>query len=259
VKAVCDGNIEEMTTQEACGKVPILTLMHLARAKGWKAQLLDYRNSGDTAGDKSAVVGYSAIAFYEPEPQSLDATQRKFLLDLARRTLARVAANSDSPAPDVNTKEPPPQLSAAKGCFVTLTENGALRGCIGYILPQTALYQAVADNARNAATRDPRFQPVRPDEVGKIKIEISVLTEPQPLPFNSPQDLLNKLRPGEDGVVLRIGQRSATFLPQVWDQLPDKTEFLNALAEKAGCAPGDWRGANVTVSIYHAEAFAESE
>jgi AmmeMemoRadiSam system protein A len=142
---------------------------------------------------------------------------------------------------------------------VTLTENGELRGCIGHILPQEALYQAVVDNARNAATRDPRFQPVRANELNKIKIEISVLTEPQALNFNSPVDLLNKLEPGEDGVVLRIGPSGATFLPQVWEQLPDKVEFLNHLAQKAGCAPDDWRGSNVSVSIYHVEAFAESE
>ena len=77
-------------------------------------------------------------------------------------------------------KDVPPKLAGTKACFVTLTENGELRGCIGHILPQEALYQAVVDNARNAATRDPRFQPVRPDEVNKIKIEISVLTEPHP-------------------------------------------------------------------------------
>ena len=84
------------------------------------------------------------------------------------------------------------------------------------------LHQAVAENARNAALRDPRFLPVKPDEVDKIKIEISVLTEPQPLAFSSPEDLLNKLHPNEDGVLLHIGPRTATFLPQVWAQIPDK-------------------------------------
>ena len=98
VQAICDLNIDEMKTQEACGKVPILTLMYLAREKGWKAQLLDYRNSGDTSGDKShGVVGYSAIAFYEPAPENYAAPERKFLLDLARTTLERVATNGSLP------------------------------------------------------------------------------------------------------------------------------------------------------------------
>ena len=79
------------------------------------------------------------------------------------------------------------------------------------------------------------------------------------LVFSSPEDLLNKLEPGEDGVVLQIGSRQASYLPQVWEQLPDKVQFLNNLAEKAGCAPDDWRGRNVRVSIYHAEAFQEPE
>jgi AmmeMemoRadiSam system protein A len=126
-------------------------------------------------------------------------------------------------------------------------------------LPQEPLYQAVVDNARNAATRDPRFLPVQSDEVSKIKIEISVLTEPQPLRFTSPEDLLNKLQPYEDGVLLQIGSHGATFLPQVWAQIPDKVEFLNQLSRKAGCAPSAWRGKETTVSIYHVESFEESE
>jgi AmmeMemoRadiSam system protein A len=150
-------------------------------------------------------------------------------------------------------------LSETKACFVTLTENGELRGCIGHISPQESLCQAVVDNARNAAIRDPRFLPVQPGEADKIKIEISVLTEPKPLQFSSPEDLLAKLQPGKDGVVLKIGGRGATFLPQVWEQLPDKVEFLNRLSEKAGCATGDWRKPGTSVLIYHVEAFKESE
>jgi AmmeMemoRadiSam system protein A len=260
VKAMCNLDIAAMETQEACGKLPILALLHLAQEKGWKAQLLDYRNSGDTSGDKShGVVGYSAIAFYAPAPENYAAPERKLLLNLARRTLTCVVTNPDLSGFEVNARGMPPQLSETKACFVTLTENGELRGCIGHISPQEPLYQAVVDNARNAAIRDPRFLPVQPGETGKIKIEISVLTEPKPLPFTSPEDLLAKLQPGKDGVVLKLDGRGATFLPQVWEQLPDKVEFLNHLSEKAGCAPGDWRGKDVSVSIYHVEAFKESE
>jgi hypothetical protein len=257
VKAVCDLDIDQMKTQEACGKLPILTLMHLARLKGWKARLLDYRNSGDVTSEKDRVVGYSAIAFYAPAPESFAAPERKFLLNLARQTLIRVATNGS--LPEVNARDVSPKLSETKACFVTLTERGSLRGCIGHILPQEPLYQAVLDNAQNAAQRDPRFRPVQPNEVDNIRIEVSVLTEPQPLGFTSPEDLLKKLQPYEDGVLLKIGSRGATFLPQVWEQIPDKTEFLNRLSEKAGCEPSAWRGKETTVSIYHVEAFEESE
>ena len=259
VKAICDLDFNAMKSEEACGRLPILTLIYLARLKGWKAQLLDYRNSGDTAGDKSAVVGYSAIAFYEPAPEHYAEPERKYLLDLARRTVTCAATNPGLSGFTVNAKDVPPKLVATRACFVTLTEGVELRGCIGHILPQEPLYQAVVDNARNAATRDPRFLPVQPGEAGKIRIEISVLTEPQALNFSSPDDLLNKLRPEEDGVLLQIGSRGATFLPQVWEQLPDKVDFLNHLAQKAGCAPDDWRGRNVNVSTYHVEAFKEMD
>jgi AmmeMemoRadiSam system protein B/AmmeMemoRadiSam system protein A len=257
IKAICTLDIEQMKKQEACGKLPILTLMHLARQKGWKTQMLDYRNSGDVTLDKGSVVGYSAVAFYEPAPESYSAPERKLLLDLARKSLA--IASTNGPLPDVATNGLSPKLTETKGCFVTLTKGGSLRGCIGHILPQEPLYLAVMDNARNAAVRDWRFTPVQPDEVDKINIEISVLTVPQPLQFTSPEDLLNKLLPHEDGVVLKIGSRGATFLPQVWEQIPDKVEFLNQLSEKAGCQPSDWRGKDTSVSIYHVESFKETE
>ena len=259
IKAIIRLDIDEMKDQEACGKLPILTLMHLARQKGWKAQLLDYRNSGDVSPEKDRVVGYTAIAFYAPAPEQIAAPERKFLLDLARAALVCVATNPDSAGPEISARDVPRNLRETSACFVTLTEHGSLRGCIGQLQPQEPLFRTVLRNARNAATRDPRFPPVKPDEVDQIKIEISVLTEPQPLPFTSPEDLLDRLQAHVDGVLLRIGPRSATFLPQVWAQIPDKVEFLNRLSQKAGCEPSAWRGKETSVSIYHVEAFEEPE
>ena len=255
VNAICSLDIDQMKKQEACGEGPILTLLHLARLKGWKAQRLDYRNSGDTGGDKSRVVGYAAVAFHAPGPERYDATARRQLLELARQTLRDVVRTGAGSEPAA--KEPPPPLAEKRGCFVTLTKRGALRGCIGHILPQESLWQAVVDNTRNAALRDPRFPPVQPDELPDIRIEISVLTVPEPLKFDGPEDLLCKLQPYEDGVVLKIGERSSTFLPQVWAQIPNRTDFLNQLAVKAGCPPSAWRQKEATVAIYHAECFGE--
>ncbi len=255
VKAICDLDVDSISPEQACGRMPILTLLHLARQKGWKAQLLDYRNSGDVTGDKDRVVGYTAVAFYAPASENLSAAERQFLLDLARKTLTSVAAGGS--LPEVAAKDVPPKLTEKKACFVTLTKSGALRGCIGHLVAMEPLYQAVAENARNAALRDPRFPPVGSDELGEVKIEISVLTDPQPLSFNSPDDLLSKLHPNEDGVLLQIGPRTATFLPQVWAQIPDKVDFLGHLSQKAGCEPSAWRGKDVSVSIYHVECFEE--
>ena len=175
-----------------------------------------------------------------PRRQSLAAPERKFLLELARKSLKSAAAGAS--LPEGAAKDVPPKLAEKKACFVTLTKGGTLRGCIGHLTAIEPLHQAVIENARNAALRDPRFPAVKPDEVDKIKIEISVLTEPQPLPFSSPDDLLSKLHPNEDGVLLHIGPRTSTFLPQVWAQIPDKVQFLNHLAQKAGCEPSEWRG-----------------
>lgn len=255
IGAICRLDAEEMKTREACGKLPILTLLHLARQKGWKAALLDYRNSGDATPARDRVVGYAAIAFSEPAPEQVAVPEQKVLLNLARATLERAATNGN--LPDIAAQALSPTLTQTNACFVTLTENGMLRGCIGHIQPQESLYRAVMHNARNAATRDPRFPPVQPDEVEKIKIEVSVLSRPRPVPFGSPEELLDRLQPHEDGVVLQIGGRAATFLPQVWEQIPDKVEFMNRLSQKAGCEPSAWKGKGTAVSVYHVQAFGE--
>lgn len=272
VEAICRLDPNAVGDGDACGHTPIRTLLYVARQRGWQARLLDCRNSGDITGDKSRVVGYAAIAFYAPASVSgtapaarpsaapaalFTAADRRYLLDLARKTVQTAATTGQLPA--VSADGLAPKFTAAKGCFVTLTKRGQLRGCIGYILPQGPLYRAVAENARNAALRDPRFSAVKPGEVDQLEIEISVLTKPLPLFFSSPEDLLRQLQPGVDGVVLQIGDRSATYLPQVWEQIPDKVDFLNNLAEKAGCDSSAWRESGVSVLIYHVESFKESD
>lgn len=263
VQAIGDLDLERMNSQEACGRLPVLALMHLAKLKGWQATLLDCRNSGDTAGDKRRVVGYAAFGFFGPAsppapahaPEFSDA-DRAFLLQLARQTLRSVTSGGGLPAVPAN--EVPAAGREPRGCFVTLTAHRELRGCIGNLAPEESLYRSVMDNARNAALRDTRFPPVTADEVDDLRIEISVLTEPKPVKFQSPDDLLAQLHPHQDGVVLKIGSRRATFLPQVWEQLPDKADFLNHLASKAGCAAEAWRGSDVSVAAYRVEAFTEA-
>lgn len=257
VDAICRLDIESMAGQEACGKDPILCVMHIARQKGWTAQMLDYRNSGDTAGDKSGVVGYSAIAFTAPSETKYSKEERKALLDLARKSLTEVVTHGR--LPDAKAADFTPRCSEEKGCFVTLTKNGVLRGCIGNIMPNGPLWKSVMENARNAAIRDYRFPPVQPDELRQIEIEISVLTVPQPLKFESPDDLVKKLRPHTDGVVLELGLRTATYLPQVWEQISDPIRFLSSLSMKAGAGPDDWRRPGTRVLIYQVEAFKESQ
>lgn len=230
--------------------------MHLAKAQGWQARLLDHRTSGDGSGDRLETTGDEAPA--PPAPRAdYSPGERRALLERARQSLRAAAAHLPRP-----NDPPPPEMAAKfavhKGCFVTLTRpDGELRGCIGHIMPREALWDAVRDNARCAALEDTRFDPVGTGEVGQLLIEVSVLTEPRPLPFKSPEELLAGLRPHIDGVVLRVGGRSSTFLPQVWEQLPKKEEFLGQLAAKAGCPPRSWRQPGASVLVYQVESFTE--
>ncbi|MBN2293877.1 MAG: AmmeMemoRadiSam system protein A [Pirellulales bacterium] len=180
---------------------------------------------------------------------------RDFLLDLARHTISDVVLKRKLPQPD--SAFIPEKLRQRRACFVTLRLDGKLRGCIGSMLPENPLYKAVIHMANRAATHDTRFHPVSADEVDKLHIEISVLSEPKPLEFSSPEDLLDKLQVGIDGVVLKLGLQSATFLPQVWKQLTNKREFLSRLCEKARLAPGEWRNPKLKIETYQVEAFEE--
>lgn len=256
-QAICDLDLEAMKSQEACGRTPILVLMHLAKQLGWKAKLLDYRNSGDTAGNKNGVVGYCAIAFYAPLQTCYTPEERSQMLSLARQALEKSAAHED--VSSLIPERPSEKFTGRKACFVTLTSEGRLRGCVGTIDPKEPLLRAVVESARNAALYDPRFAPIGPNEVDNIEIEISVLTVPERLAYSSPEDLLNKLRPHRDGVVLKMGNRVSTYLPQVWEKLPDKVEFLNSLAQKAGESSSAWRNPGTEVLVYQVESFSEPE
>jgi MEMO1 family protein len=266
VKAICELDTNGIASRSACGAEPVLTLMHLAKIKGWKTRLLEACNSGDTAGNTTSVVGYAAIAFYDPNASDIGLAaasdtygpaERKRLMKLARQTLVQVTKNQPAPKPDAS--QIPKQLLESKACFVTLKKSGELRGCIGGFFPSQPLYQAVLGGTVSAAMKDPRFKPVTPDELDKIEIEISVLTVPKPLKFDSPEDLLAKLRPHVDGVILRKGQRQSTYLPQVWAQMPDKETFLSQLSKKARMDPQEWRKPGLTVLTYQVEAFHEHQ
>ena len=275
-RAICSLRPVWVEHQDPCGSGPIAALIYVARKLGWKAKLIDYRNSGDTTGDTSrGVVGYAAIAFYEPDgsvPEEkapaaaplpdFTPPQREFLLQLARKTVHEAIRVGRPPAsPEWNLDGVPQDYVEARGCFVTLKKHGQLRGCTGSIFPQRPFYQAVMFSAFNAAVNDRRFlqMPIRRDELAEIDVEVSVLTMPRRLEFRSPGELLEKLRPHVDGVVLRVGSQESTYLPQVWEDIPDKEEFLNHLAEKAGLSASGWKSPEARVLVYQVEAFKESE
>ena len=181
--------------------------------------------------------------------------ERAYLLKLARSTIA----SSLSPPCDTadDTTDTFPSLLKKRGCFVTLHKDGGLRGCIGTIEPVDSVLTCVKKNALNAAFNDPRFPSLTLEELNKINIEISILTLPKALDFTDGEDLKNQLRPGIHGVILSQGWRSATFLPQVWEQLPDKSSFLSNLCLKAGLPGHAWQDKKTDVKVYQVEYFSE--
>ncbi|MBN2385879.1 MAG: AmmeMemoRadiSam system protein A [Anaerolineales bacterium] len=181
--------------------------------------------------------------------------EKQTLLQLARQALE--AGVRGQALPPLDLEGLTPALRAEGASFVTLTRGGALRGCIGALEPYQPLAEDVREHARAAALEDYRFPPVQESELAGIEVEVSRLTVPVPLAYRQPGDLLEKLRPGVDGVILRDGVRRATFLPQVWEKIPDPQEFLSNLCSKMGARPDTWRLRLLTVLTYQVEEFHE--
>jgi AmmeMemoRadiSam system protein A len=186
---------------------------------------------------------------------NLTEEEGKYLLFVARKTIQEALFERDAKEPSPSVESP--KYLERRGTFVTLTIDGALRGCIGHIIPQESLIEGVRINAVNAALHDPRFRPLSKNEFPKIRIEVSILTEPEPLSFSDANDLSMKLRAGIDGVIIKKSFRQATFLPQVWEQLPDKSSFLSHLCMKAGLDGDTWKQERIDVYIYQVQAFEE--
>lgn len=185
----------------------------------------------------------------------LTAEERQTLLALARETITRVASGQEPPSVDPGAVSENLQRDGAS--FVTLTKHGQLRGCIGSLEARRPLALDVRENAISAALYDPRFPSLRPQEMTDLHVEVSVLTSPEPLSYDGPDDLVAKLRPGVDGVVIERGFNRATFLPQVWGKLSDPHEFLRHLCLKAYLAPDAYRHPGLDVYTYQVESFEE--
>jgi len=267
--------LDSVAKDELCGAVPVLITIEIAKLKGWKTKLLHYENSGDVLGDKTKVVGYAAIAFHadwdaalqeqeestgaEPgespgkqeeaaDPNLLTPEEQQYLLKLARDTIEEYVRNKKTVQPETDN----PRLKEKKSSFITLEKKGQLRGCIGHIQAVQELYLDVRDNAISAATKDPRFPPLTAEELDSIEIEVSVLTVPEEI-------TADEIQPGKDGIILEAGMYGATYLPQVWEQIPDKEEFLASLCRKAGVPIDCWKKPEAKIKRYRVQAFKESE
>ncbi len=254
---------------EMCGGGPVLAVLKAAKAMGAdKVKILRYGDSGDITGDKSTVVGYVAAAIYKsssptkktdpekqgqiektPEEQStaLSAGDKKMLLEIARRSIESYLAKGTVPDFDVSER-----LKAPGAAFVTLNENGQLRGCIGYTIAVEPLYKTVSDCAVKAAVSDPRFVPVVASEVPKLKLEISVLT---PL---VQVESLDDIQVGRDGLMISLGNNRGLLLPQVaTDYGWNRTQFLEQTCEKAGLPSDAYKNPDAVIHKFQALVFGE--
>lgn len=179
---------------------------------------------------------------------------RETLLEIARDAIRHGLAAGR--APDFDAGDVPEDLRVPGAAFVTLTLDGQLRGCIGSLQAYRPLAADISDNAYNAAFRDPRFPPLKPAELDRLHLHISILTPPEPVEFASEDDLLAQLRPGVDGLIIAAAGRRGTFLPSVWEQLPERHDFLRHLKLKAGLPPDYWSD-DVAVWRYATESIEE--
>lgn len=185
----------------------------------------------------------------------LTETEKRTLLKLARQSIQ--AAVKGERLPILDPASLTPTLLSEGASFVTLTKQGSLRGCIGALEAYQPLVEDVREHAVAAALEDYRFPNVRESELEQLEIEISRLTVPVKLDYTDSNDLLAKLHPGMDGVILRDGRQRATFLPQVWEKIPDPGEFLANLCYKMGAAPDTWKNKHLDVLVYTVEEFHE--
>jgi hypothetical protein len=247
----------ESRTWEACGGAPIVAAMIYAERMGAnKTQVLRYANSGDTSGDHSRVVGYSADLFVkapgsagEEVPFSLTDQEKSELLALARKSTEYAVQTNKAYDPPISTSE---TLNREYGAFVTLTEAGMLRGCIGYTSPIKPLYITVRDTAGYAALRDPRFRPVAVSELSQLEYEISVLS-----PLRRVTDI-EQIQVGRDGLLMKNGDSEGLLLPQVpVEQKWNRQTFLEQTCAKAGMRSNCWKDENTDIFKFTAVVFGE--
>ena len=244
---------------QACGATPLAGALLAARAHGLVPRLLDLRNSGDTAGDRSRVVGYCALAFEtradalradKPQATEHDTTLGAALISRARNAIADALGLPSTAEPGHAA------LHAPGATFVTLRHRGDLRGCVGTLSAVRPLADDVRLHALAAAFRDTRFEPLRFEEFAQLEIEVSLLEPALPMAAGTEAQAHAALRPGVDGVILEWRGCRATFLPQVWEQLPQPREFLGALKRKAGL-PADFWAEDLRLSRYRVRKFAQ--
>ena len=182
-----------------------------------------------------------------------------FLLNLARTEIAKLVNEPWKGYKNIVLAIPSPDVKQIKGTFVTLTVDDNLRGCIGQIIPKESIEKTIKQNAISAAFYDPRFSQMENEEFKLVEVEISILSKPEQLLYNGAQDLLSKIQQNVQGLIIKLGGHSATFLPQVWEDIATKEDFLMHLCVKAALSAEEWKKGKLEVYTYTVEHFNEKE
>jgi AmmeMemoRadiSam system protein B/AmmeMemoRadiSam system protein A len=257
-QAIIEKRINDIPPHQACGSRPLRGALLTASKLGLNGHIVDVRNSGDTAGPKDRVVGYGAYHFGQLDMNDMQYSDdlKIALLQLARRSITYGIEQGKM----LESFEFPHRLIThiPQATFVTLEKQGHLRGCRGSLVAHKILALDVMQNAFFSAFSDPRFSPVEAHELKDIVIKISILSHPQPIHFNSESDLIKQLRPNIDGLWLIDGEHRGTFLPSVWESIPEPNDFLIHLKNKAGLPANYWSN-TLTVQRYTTHYFGEPD
>ncbi|WP_170216695.1 AmmeMemoRadiSam system protein B [Allostella humosa] len=230
---------EDIGDHQACGRTGIKGLIRMAQRLDMRATTVGLGNSGDTGQPRDRVVGYGAYVFEQAGTARLHPERQGFLLDVARRSIRRGITAGKPIAVQIGDNAPP-TLTAHRATFVTLEQEGRLRGCIGSVIAHRPLVEDVAENAFKAAFGDPRFPKLTLGELARCHLSVAILSTPRPIACASEEELVASLRPHLDGVILQDRGRRGLFLPHVWSGLPDRAQFVRQLKAKAGLPRDHW-------------------
>ncbi len=251
-RAIETFNVEGLSGELACGFRPLAGLLRAARRLDLRPTTLDVRNSGDTAGDKSRVVGYGSYAFEYSGAARTPGKFREPLLDIAQQSIRHGIVNGK--CPNVEVLSFPHPMRTHRRTFVSVHTGGKLRGCVGSLAPNNPLIADVVQNAYRAAFEDKRFKPLAEEDLTETDISVSVLSTPRPITFKGEADLVAQIQPDTDGLILQDGDKRGIFLPVVWEQIAAPGEFLRNLKRKAGLPLDHWSD-GIKVWRYTTESF----
>ena len=240
--------------RRACGFLAVKAALEIAGEHDMRGTGLHLATSADVGADASRVVGYGAFAFEYAASARLAEADRERLLSACMTALG-LATRSGGKAPALSLNDESPALSPWRATFVTLTESGRLRGCIGSLSPHRPLIEDVLANTTQAAFADPRFPPLKESELSGLRLDVSILSHPRPIPAGSESELIAALEPDRDGLILTAGKRHALFLSSVWRHVLDARAFVRHLMAKAGFEPDRWP-AGLDARRFRVESFS---